>query len=184
MKLEIRHRTHYAYAAPVRESFNELHLQPLSNEQQALDSFLLKILPSTRLRHYHDFYANRVHHFELPEPHPTLTIESHARVTTGPAAGALPLDARPAAVDRLPDALKVHFCYDFIQASRYVDTAPETWRLAVDAVEHKADIRQRALRIMGSCIATSLTKAAPRKSTPTPAKSSSNAAACARILRT
>ena len=55
MKLEILHRTQYAYAAPVRESYNELHLQPVSNEQQTVDSFLLKILPSTRLKHYHDF---------------------------------------------------------------------------------------------------------------------------------
>jgi len=149
MKLEIRHRTHYAYAAPVCESFNELHLQPHSNAQQTVDSFLLKILPSTRLRHYHDLYGNRVHHFELPESHGTLTIESSMRVTTAPPAGALPLDARPAGTDRLPEALKVHFCYDFIQASRYVDTAPETWRLAVDAVNNETDIWQGALRIMG-----------------------------------
>jgi len=149
MKLEIRHRTHYAYAAPVCESFNELHLQPQSNAQQTVDSFLLKILPSTRLRHYHDLYGNRVHHFELPEPHSTLTIESSVRVTTVPPIAALPLDARPAGLDRLPDALKVHFCYDFIQASRYVDTAPETWRLAIDAVGDETDIWQRVLRIMG-----------------------------------
>ncbi len=28
-QFEIFHRTHYAYAAPVRESFNEVRLQPL-----------------------------------------------------------------------------------------------------------------------------------------------------------
>jgi transglutaminase-like putative cysteine protease len=148
MKLDIRHRTHYAYAAPVRESFNELHLQPLTNPRQNVHSFLLKILPSTRLRHYQDFYANRVHYFELPDPHETLTIESSVHVTTGPAVDMLPLEARPAAVDRLNEALKVPFCYDFVQASRYVDTAPETWRLAIDAVKDENDIWQRALRIM------------------------------------
>jgi len=148
MKLEIRHRTHYAYAALVRESFNELRLQPLSTMQQKIDSFLLKILPSTRLRHYQDFYANRVHYFELPEPHRSLTIESHLRVTTVPAVDALPLDARPAGTARLNETLRAPFGYDFIQASRYVDTAPETWRLAVDAVGDETDIWQRALRIM------------------------------------
>jgi transglutaminase-like putative cysteine protease len=149
MRLEIRHRTHYAYAAPVRDSFNELHLQPVSNDRQQVEAFFLKILPSTRLRHYHDFYANCVHHFELADPHPALTIESHLRVTTRLALGALPLDARPATVDRLPETWRTSQCHDFIQASRYVDTAPETWRLAVDAVDDETDIWQRALRLMG-----------------------------------
>jgi len=147
MKLEILHRTQYAYAAPVRESYNELHLQPVSNEQQTVDSFLLKILPSTRLKHYHDFYSNCVHHFELPEPHSSLSIESNLRVTTHKIAG-LPPDARPAAVDQLKEALQVGRCYDFIQASRYVDTSPEVWRLAVDAIGDERDVWQQSLRLM------------------------------------
>jgi len=65
MKFEILHRTHFSYSSPVRESFNEVRLQPLSNEQQTVESFLLKILPTARLRHYHDFYSNCVHHFDL-----------------------------------------------------------------------------------------------------------------------
>ena len=93
MKFEIVHRTHYQYGAPVQESFNEVRLQPFSDERQALDSFLLKVLPSTRLRHYHDFYSNCVHHFEINEPHSTLLIESNLRVATknlaGPALGPL-----------------------------------------------------------------------------------------------
>ena len=92
MKWEIFHRTHFDYAAPVRESSNELRLQPLSNEQQTVDSFLVKVLPTTRLRHYHDFYSNCVHHFELIEPHRTLTIESQLGVTTH-ALPTLPRDA-------------------------------------------------------------------------------------------
>lgn len=39
MKWEIFHRTHFDYAAPVRESSNELRLQPLSNEQQTVIHF-------------------------------------------------------------------------------------------------------------------------------------------------
>lgn len=147
MKLEILHRTHYSYASPVRESYNEMHLQPVSNEQQTVDSFLLKVLPSTRLKHYHDFYSNCVHHFELPEPHSTLTIESNLRVTTHKIDG-LPLEARPASVETLKDALKVDRCYDFIQPSRYVDTSPEVWRLAVDAIGDERDVWQQSLRLM------------------------------------
>src|SRR5215831_1163754 len=105
MKFEILHRTHFAYASPVRESFNEVRLQPLSNAQQTVESFLLKVLPTARLRHYHDFYSNCVHHFEIPEPHSTLSIESRLEVTTRPT-GSLAPDARPADVSRLPEAFQ------------------------------------------------------------------------------
>ena len=147
MNYEIVHRTEYAYAAPVRESFNELRLQPLSNEHQTIQSFLLKVLPATRLRHYHDFYSNCVHHFEIAEPHGSLLIESRLEVATHPK-NRLPLDARPALFSELKDALKVDRCYDFIQASRYVDVSPETWRLAVDATNGEKDVWQTALRLM------------------------------------
>src|SRR5437868_5143917 len=97
MKFEILHRTHYVYATPVRDSFNEVRLQPFSDERQNVDSFLLKVLPSTRLRHYCDFYSNCVHHFEIGEPHSSLLIESQLKVTINQVNG-LPLDARPAAM--------------------------------------------------------------------------------------
>lgn len=147
MKWDIIHRTHYAYASPVRESRNELHLQPLSNEQQTVDSFLIKVLPVARLKHYHDFYSNCVHYFELPEPHPTLTVESNLRVTTHPIAG-LSLDARPAGVERLKEVLSIGRCYDFMQESRFTDISPEVWRLAVDAVGDERDVWQQALKLM------------------------------------
>ena len=147
MRYHILHRTHYAYAAPVRESRNELHLQPLSNQQQTVDSFLLKVLPSTRLKHYYDFYSNCVHYFELLEPHSTLTVESSFRVTTHKT-NILPLDARPLPVSRIKEALTEGRCYDFIQASRYVDNSPEVWRLAVDAVGDERDVWQQSLRLM------------------------------------
>jgi transglutaminase-like putative cysteine protease len=147
MKFEILHRTHYTYASPVRESFNEIRLQPLSNQQQTVKSFLLKVLPPARLRHYRDFYSNCVHHFEIPEPHPTLTIESRLEVATR-ACPALPPDARPANVARLPESLRHGLCHDFLQNSRYVEVLPEVWRLAVDASHGEDDVWQTALRLM------------------------------------
>lgn len=147
MKWEIRHRTQYKYAAPVRGSVNELRLQPMSNAEQTLGSFDLRITPETRVRHYHDFYSNDVHHFEIPEPHTELTIETRSLVTTHAPAG-LPLDARPASRALLKDAVKVGRCYDFIQASRFVDTDPATWRMAIDAVHGEDDVWQCALRLM------------------------------------
>jgi transglutaminase-like putative cysteine protease len=147
MRFEILHRTHYAYAAPVRESFNELRLQPFSNARQTVESFLLKIMPSTRLRHYHDFYSNCVHHFEIPEPHNSLLIESRLDVLTR-TVPELELTDRPAPLSESKPGMDGDRCYDFLQMSRYVDAGPEIWRLAVDATHGEQDIWQRAVRLM------------------------------------
>lgn len=147
MIFEIFHRTHYAYAAPVRESFNDIRLQPGSNPHQSVDSFLLKVLPAARLRHYHDFYSNCVHHFEITEPHSALAIESHLKVTTLPVERPA-ANARFAGMERLPETLHHGRSYDFIQASRYVDLTPEVWRMAVDATQGENDVWQNAQRLM------------------------------------
>jgi transglutaminase-like putative cysteine protease len=147
MRWDIQHITRFHYAAPARDSFNEAHLQPFSNDQQTVESFVLKVLPSTRLRHYKDFYSNCIHHFEIPEPHTTLHIESQLIVKTMPPKW-LALDAAPAPVSRIKEALQGERAYDFLLPSRYVDEAPETWRLAVDATHGEQDIWQTAVRLM------------------------------------
>jgi transglutaminase-like putative cysteine protease len=131
----------------VRESFNEVRLQPPSNDWQTVNSFLLKVFPPTRLRHYRDLHLNCVHHFEIPDPHASLMIESRFEVATHPPPS-LSLDGRPAPRALLGQALETARCYDFVQESRYVDTTPETWRLAVDATEGEDDLWQCALRLM------------------------------------
>ena len=79
MKLDILHRTRYVYSSPVRDSFNDVRLEPPSVPEQTVESFLLKVLPAVRLKHYTDFYGNWIHHFEIPEPHSYLLIESQSR---------------------------------------------------------------------------------------------------------
>ncbi len=148
MKWEIVHRTQYHYAAPVRESFNEARLQPFSDEWQTVDHFLLKILPAARLRHHHDLYSNVVHHFEITEPHTSLLVESHLRVTTRPRS-ALADDADPWPLARIGEAAAESRVFDFLQESRYVDLSPVTWRLALDATAGVADTWQAARALMG-----------------------------------
>jgi transglutaminase-like putative cysteine protease len=148
MRWEIMHRTHYTYAAPVRDSFNEVRLQPFSNEAQTLDHFLLKVLPAARLRHHHDFYSNVVHHFEIPEPHDSLTVESNLRVTTK-LATPLARSASPWPLSNISEATRTGRAFDFLQASRFVELSPEAWRLALDATESIGDAWQASLAIMG-----------------------------------
>ena len=147
MKWDIRHRTHYKYVTPVYGSVNELRLEPISNEEQTLELFELKTSPEARVGHYHDFYSNDVHQFEIAQPHSELTIESHSIVTTHALPG-LALNARPAPRSLMKDVMKVGRCYDFMQATPFVDTDPETWRLALDIIQDEDDAWQSALRLM------------------------------------
>jgi len=106
VKWDIIHRTQYTYASAVRESFNEVRLQPFSNEAQKVDHFILKVLPAVRLRHHRDFYSNVVHHFEIPEPHNSLLVESNLQVTTHPI-GPLAESMTPWPLAKINDAQRV-----------------------------------------------------------------------------
>ena len=83
MKLYIFHRTSYSYPSPVRQSYNELRLHPLSNDWQHCSSSTITILPICKLQSYLDLNGNIVHYFELPEEHQKLVIESRAFAMTG-----------------------------------------------------------------------------------------------------
>ena len=146
MKLQVTHRTRYTYASPVRESFNEVRLQPVSNEHQHCDSFLLKVLPAARLSHYTDFHANIIHFFELPTPHVALFVESSAKVTTKSLA--THPESSPVPLAALRESGRSERCFDFLQESTYVEKTPEAWRLALDVTAGRDDVWGAACAIM------------------------------------
>ena len=55
MKYDILHRTRYVYSTPVRDSFNDVRLEPLSIPEQTVESFLLRVLPAGRMNASHGF---------------------------------------------------------------------------------------------------------------------------------
>jgi transglutaminase-like putative cysteine protease len=145
VRLEVVHRTRYRYAAPVRDSFNELRVRPVSNARQECESSLLRVLPPVRLRHYLDLHGNHVSFFDLVEPHQSLEIECRSRVSTS--ASELPAEAGfPLA--RAAECARMESCHEFLQESRYVDLPPESWRLALDASAGEDDLWRAALRLM------------------------------------
>jgi transglutaminase-like putative cysteine protease len=147
MKWEIIHRTQYTYASPVRDSFNEARLQPFSDEWQTVENFLLKVLPAARLRHHHDFFSNVVHHFEIPEPHATLLVESSLRVTTK-TRPPLAATETPWPLARIGETAQETWVFDFLQESRFVELSPEFWRLALDTTDGVTDTWQAVLALM------------------------------------
>jgi transglutaminase-like putative cysteine protease len=147
MKYDILHRTRYVYSTPVNDRFNDVHLEPSTNLEQTVESFSLRLLPGAPAGRYFDFYGNWVHHFEIPESHLYLLIESQARVKTHPIPP-LAAGARPFALARIGAALDKESWHDFLQGSRYVEIEVEPWRLAIDATVGQSDAWQAALAIM------------------------------------
>jgi len=147
MKFDVLHRTRYVYASPVCDSFNDVRLEPPSVPEQTVESFLLRVLPAVRLRHYTDFYSNRVHHFEIAEAHGYLLIESQFCVIThwpSPIAR----DAILYPLAHIGAVAHVERCFDFLQASRYIELDAVAWRLALDAIEGVSDTWQAVLVLM------------------------------------
>jgi transglutaminase-like putative cysteine protease len=146
MKWEIFHRTRYNYATPVRDSFNDVRLQPMPIPEQTVESFLLRILPAARLTHFKDFYSNWVNHFEIIEPHSYLMIEATSRIVTHPPA---PLPDEPlCSFDQLHDAPNIERSFDYLLECRFVEVSAEAWKLAVDATLGIHDAWQATLALM------------------------------------
>lgn len=147
MKFDILHRTRYVYKTPVRDSFNDVRLQPVPNEDQTVESFLLRILPAARLTHFKDFYSNWVNHFEIPEPHAYLMIEAHSRVVTHPQL-LLSDDVELYPLDKISEASNVERTFDYLQSSRYVEISADSWKMALDAIDNCKDVWLGALALM------------------------------------
>ncbi|MBE2282217.1 MAG: transglutaminase family protein [Prosthecobacter sp.] len=145
MRFRVFHRTRYVYRAPVRDSYNELRLRPVTDDKSRLEFFLLNVNPPARLRHFRDNWLNYVHYFDIPEPHGDLTIEAQSTInTTNPYA-----DSRPTGVG-FP-ALKTDLddmVVPFLGGSRYVDISPEVWRLGIDIRDDREDVFETAEAVM------------------------------------
>lgn len=147
MKFDILHRTRYAYTSPVRDSFNDVRLEPPSIPEQTVESFLLRVLPAVRMKHYRDFYGNWIHHFEIPEAHSYLLIESQSQVITNwpqPIAD----EAKLCLLKKIGEVAHIERCFDFLQTSRYIEMEADAWRLALDATDGQTDVWQAVLAIM------------------------------------
>ena len=131
MRLYVFHQTKYRYPSPVKDSFNELRLYPISNEWQKCESCFIHVLPTTQLRRYLDLNGNIVNHFEIPQDHSKLIIESRSTVTTQSRVdfNSLPYGK---AMSSLREMQAQSEARPYLQSSPFVEINPESWRLAVD----------------------------------------------------
>ena len=147
MRLYILHKTYYRYPAPVRESFNELRLHPLTNDWQKCESCFVSVLPTAQIRQYLDLNGNLVHHFEIPYDHSKLNIESRSTVVTQKR---VDFENFPYGVSTktLREVEAQTECRPYLQSSSYIDISPEIWRIAVDVQGNSRDVFQTGYQIM------------------------------------
>jgi transglutaminase-like putative cysteine protease len=82
MILEIQHETHLGYSEPVTESIAEVRMEPVSDSDQTCRSFHLTVSPTTGLFRYQDGFGNRVHTFNVMQPHVEMRILAASVVET------------------------------------------------------------------------------------------------------
>jgi transglutaminase-like putative cysteine protease len=129
--LSISHLTRYLYEGPVKDSFNEARLQPVSDDLQQCREFRFHLDPDTPVRDYPDFYANCVHYFDVPDPHESLQVQALSLVQTlkDPRG---PVPSAPSSL--LADGAVKEQYFDFLHSSEFVSLGAEVWREAVDAL--------------------------------------------------
>ncbi len=85
LTLEVRHETHYRYAAPVSLAHHLAHLRPVDDAAQRLRRFELVVEPApSQQRDSSDAWGNRQCHFSLVAPHDELRVVAASRVEITP----------------------------------------------------------------------------------------------------
>jgi transglutaminase-like putative cysteine protease len=129
--LSISHLTRYTYDGPVKDSFNEARLQPISDSLQQCREFRFRLDPETPVRDYPDFYTNCVHYFDVPDPHETLEVEATSLVQTMPETRG---DIPAVAPGQLKDSSIGEHYFDFLHSSEFVSLGADVWRESLDAL--------------------------------------------------
>lgn len=145
-RLGVLHRTTFCYSQPVSESVNTLHLEPRTFPFQKTLSSIVRVLPATRLRRFADLLENITHHFELPEPHWQLEIESRLRVHNLPLE--VPGAARAATLKEYADGQVRERTWLYLQESNRVSAHPDLWRTAMDLTRGHAAVFDQVTRLM------------------------------------
>ena len=86
-RLRVRHTTQVRYTAPVRASFNEVRMTPLTLPTQVTLESRVSAGSGVPVWTYPDYWGTFVSVFDIGEPHESLTVLAQATVETGQALG-------------------------------------------------------------------------------------------------
>lgn len=108
-RIEVRHSSGYRYAKPVRASYNEARITPLSTLQQTTIHSQVQVEPRASTYRYWDYWGTLVHAFELHDAHEDLTVVGTSTVETAmapPCAGDASWEEIEAVHDRFAEYLE------------------------------------------------------------------------------
>jgi transglutaminase-like putative cysteine protease len=143
---KVLHRTVFDYDAPVRDSLNTLHLEPRTFPFQRTLSAVVKVLPATRVRRFHDLFENVTHHFEVLGDHRRLEIESRIRIQNLPLI--IPQASQQALLHEYRGGDIPEQTWAYLQDSRFVFRHPQIWRQALDITAGIGPVFGQAVAIM------------------------------------
>lgn len=79
-RFAVRHDTHYHYDQPIRRSAHTVHLRPIDDAEQRVQSYRLSIAPHSAPVEFEDVFGNRAARFTIDEPYSSLTIRAESTV--------------------------------------------------------------------------------------------------------
>ena len=82
-RLQVVHTTRVSYSAPVRASFNEARMTPLTIPAQVTLESRVTAGPGVPVWTYCDYWGTFVSVFDITDPHESLTVRAQATVETG-----------------------------------------------------------------------------------------------------
>jgi transglutaminase-like putative cysteine protease len=82
-RLQVVHTTQVSYTAPVRASFNEARMTPLTIPAQVTLESRVTAGPGVPVWTYCDYWGTFVSVFDITEPHTSLVVRAQATVETG-----------------------------------------------------------------------------------------------------
>ena len=82
-RLRVSHTTRVRYTQPVRASYNEIRMTPLTLPTQVTLESRVYAGPGVPIWTYSDYWGTLVSVFDIGEPHASLEVRAQATVETG-----------------------------------------------------------------------------------------------------
>ncbi len=136
-RYRLLHITEFQYDGPVSESYNEVRLRPMQDEQQSCLSFRISTIPPTHPSSHLDFFGNWVHQFNVLPDHRMLRIETESVVLVHSPAALPTTGILMSNLDHGREPLCDDF-YDLLTPTEYVPQ-PESLNTLIESAERDSD---------------------------------------------
>jgi transglutaminase-like putative cysteine protease len=130
-RYHLLHVTEFVYDGPVSESYNEVRLRPMHDDNQSCLSFRLTTHPASPAFSYRDALGNWVHQVNVLPVHSRLRVQAESVVLTHDTSASTSWILLRELEER-QEELHEEF-YDMLAASKYVPHLPELSPLIAEA---------------------------------------------------